>query len=134
MYTMPYSGNYINETEKNTFFRKVLFTGGKSQLVAMDIKPGEDIGEETHAHVEQTLFLLHGEGKAVLDGKEQPYRAGDVVIVTPGVRHNFVNTGSESLKIFTIYAPANHIDGRVHKTKHDAEMDAEDEAFGEKVE
>lgn len=131
---MPYSGNYIKETEKNTFFRKVLFTGAKSQLVAMDIKPGEDIGEETHHHVEQTLFLLHGEGKVVLDGKEQPYRAGDVVVVTPGVRHNFVNTGSESLKIFTIYAPANHIDGRIHKTKHDAEMDVDDEAFGEKVE
>lgn len=131
---MPYSGNYIKETESNTYFRKVLFTGAKSQFVAMDIKPGEDIGEETHHHVEQTLFLLQGVGKAVLDGKEQPYRAGDVVIVTPGVKHNFINTGRESLKIFTLYAPANHIDGRIHKTKHDAEMDDEDEAFGEKVE
>ncbi len=131
---MPYSGNYIEETEKNTYFRKVLFTGAKSQLVVMDIKPHEDIGEETHSHVEQTLFLLRGEGKAVLEGKEQPYQAGDVVVVTPGIKHNFINTGSESLKVFTIYAPANHIDGRIHKTKQDAEADVEDEAFGEKVE
>ena len=130
---MAYSGNYIKETEENTYFRKVLFTGGKSQLVAMDIKPGEDVGEETHHHVEQTLFLLRGEGKAVLDGAERPYRTGDVVVVTPGTRHNFINTGKESLKIFTIYAPANHIDGRIHKTKHDAEADADDEAFGEAV-
>jgi mannose-6-phosphate isomerase-like protein (cupin superfamily) len=134
MQKSPYSGSYIKETNDNAFFRKVLFTGAKSQLVAMNIKPGEDIGEETHHHVEQTLFLLSGEGKAVLEGKEQPYRAGDVVVVTPGTKHNFVNTGGEPLKIFTIYAPANHIEGRIHRTKHDAEMDEEDEAFGDKVE
>ncbi len=130
---MSYSGNYIKETEDNQYFRKVLFTGEKSQFVVMDIKAGEDIGEETHHHVEQTLFLLSGEGKAVLDGNEQPFQTGDVVVVTPGTRHNFINTGKESLKIFTIYAPANHIDGKVHKTKQDAEIDADDEAFGESV-
>ena len=130
---MPYSGSYIKETEENQFFRKVLFTGENSQFVVMDIKPGEDIGEETHRHVEQTLFLLRGEGKAVLNGEERPFRAGDVVVVTPGTRHNFINLGEVSLKVFTIYAPANHIDGRVHKTKYDAEVDEEDEAFGEKA-
>ncbi len=130
---MAYSGNYRKEAEENTFFRKVLFTGTKSQLVVMDIKPGEDVGEETHPHVEQTLFLLSGEGKAILDGEERPFRAGDVFVVTPGTRHNFLNTGGDSLKIVTIYVPANHIDGTIHKTKQDAEADAADEAFGEGV-
>lgn len=130
---MSYLGNYIKETEENGYFRKVLFTGAKSQLVAMDVKPGEDIGEETHPHVEQTLFLLSGEGKSVLNGSEAPFHAGDVVVVTPGTKHNFINTGSASMKIFTVYAPANHIDGTVHKTKQEAEADAADEAFGEKI-
>jgi len=53
-----------------------------------------------------------------------------VVVVTPGTTHNFINTGNESLKIYTIYAPANHVDGRIHKTKADADNDEEDEAFG----
>lgn len=130
---MSYSGNYIKETEENQYFRKVIFTGGKSQFVVMDIKPGEDVGEEMHPHVEQTLFLLKGSGKAILNGEEKSFQTGDVVVVTPGTTHNFINTGNESLKIFTIYAPANHIDGRIHKTKHDAEADVEDEAFGEGV-
>jgi mannose-6-phosphate isomerase-like protein (cupin superfamily) len=131
---MAYTGNFIKETTDNTYFRKVLFTGGRSQLVVMDIKPGENIGKETHPHAEQTLFLLSGEGKSILDGVETPFMAGDVVVVTPGTEHDFVNTGTSSLKIFTIYAPANHIDGRIHKTKAESEADTDDEAFGESVE
>lgn len=130
---MPYSGNILKLTADNNYFRQVIFTGAKSQLVVMDIKSGEDIGEETHHHVEQVLFNLSGEGKAVLDGVETPFMPGDVVIVTPGVKHNFINTGSESLKIYTIYAPANHIDGRIHKTRAEAMADDEDEEFGESV-
>ena len=128
---MSYTGNIIKETADNTYFRKVLFTGAKSQLVVMDIKPGEDIGMEIHPHTEQTLFLLSGEGKSILDGVEKPFLAGDVVVVTPGTNHDFVNTGTTSMKIYTIYAPANHIDGRIHKTKAEAEADVEDEAVGE---
>lgn len=130
---MSYTGNILRETMENTFFRKVLYTGAKSQLVVMDIKPGEDIGEEMHAHVDQTLFNLSGSGKAILDGVESTFNADDVVLVHAGTKHNFINTGSDSLKIYTLYAPANHIDGRIHKTKADAVADVEDEAFGETV-
>ena len=125
-----YTGNIIEETKNNTFFRKVLFTGDKSQLVVMNIKPGEDIGQETHQHTEQTLYLLSGRGKSVLNGTRKPFEAGDVVVVVPGTTHNFINTGEESLKIFTTYAPPNHIDGRIQKTKQEAEIDIEDENFG----
>jgi mannose-6-phosphate isomerase-like protein (cupin superfamily) len=99
----------------------------------MDIKPGESIGTEIHPHTEQTLFLLNGIGKSILDGEEKPFLAGDVVVVTPGTKHDFVNTGTTSMKVYTVYAPANHIDGRIHQTKADAEADVEDEAFGEGV-
>lgn len=128
---MSYITNIIKETEENNYFRKVLFTGARSQLVVMDIPAGGEVGEETHAHVEQTLFFLSGTGKAILNGEEKTIGAGDVVVVTPGTKHNFLNTGTGSLKVYTIYAPPNHIDGRVHITKADADKDDEDEAFGE---
>lgn len=130
---MSHITNIIKETEENNYFRKVLFTGTRSQLVVMDIPAGGEIGEETHAHVEQTLFFLSGTGKAILNGEETAIGAGDVVVVTPGTKHNFLNTGTDSLKVYTIYAPPNHIDGRVHITKADADKDDEDEAFGEAV-
>ena len=130
---MPYQINIVRETESNTNFRKVLFTGPKSQLVVMEIPAGGEIGEEIHKYVEQTLFFLSGAGGAVINGEEKPIGPGDVVVVTPGTRHNFINTGKEPWKIYTVYAPPNHIDGRVHKTKVDADADQEDESFGEAV-
>lgn len=130
---MPYIAPIIKETEENDNFRKVLFTGEKSQLVVMSIPSGGEIGEEVHAHVEQTLFFHSGMGTAILNGKEQAIGPGDVLIVTPGTRHNVVTTGNEPLKIYTLYAPANHIDGRIHLTKEDADADVADEAFGEAI-
>lgn len=130
---MPYQTNIVSETENNTNYRKVLFTGTRSQLVVMDIPAGGEVGEETHKYVEQTLFFLSGVGKAVLDGKESPIVAGDVVVVPPGTKHNFINTGTSSLKIYTVYAPSNHIDGRIHATKADADKDVADEAIGEQM-
>ena len=130
---MSYVGNIFGQTKDNDFFRQVLFTGKKSQLVVMDIPPGGEIGMETHDNVEQTLFFLSGQGEASLDGKKHPISGGFAVVVTPGTKHNFVNTGKEPLKVFTLYAPANHIDGRVHKTKADADADDEDEEFGHGV-
>jgi len=130
---MSHQSNIIADTKQNSFFRRVVFTGKKSQLVVMSIPPGVEIGEEVHPNVEQTLFFLSGTGKAILDGKESPVVPGDVVVVTPGTRHNFVNTGKEDWKAYTIYAPANHIDGRIHETKADADKDDADEEFGHQV-
>ena len=127
---MGYRTNIINETHENENFRKVLFTGARSQLVVMHIPAGGEIGMETHEHVEQTLFFLSGSGKAILNGAESAIGAGDVVVVPPGTRHNILNDSSEPLKVYTVYAPANHIDGRVHGTKADADADKEDERFG----
>lgn len=131
---MSYITNILRETVENSNFRKVLFTGARSQLVVMDIPAGGEIGEETHQHVEQTLFFMSGEGKVFLNGVESQIGAGDVVVVTPGTKHNFINTGIMPLKVYTMYAPPNHIDGRIHETKADADRDDADEAFGEKVE
>ena len=128
---MSYQTNIIYDTKENQNFRTVLYTGMSSQLVVMNIPPGGEIGMETHEYVEQTLFFLSGSGQAVLDGQHSPVKAGDVLVVTPGTEHNVVNTGNTALKIYTVYAPPNHLDGRIHSTKADADMDEEDEAFGE---
>ncbi len=126
----PFQTNVLDQALKNEAYRRVLFTGARSQLALMTIPPGGDIGEESHPRVEQLIFIASGEGKAVVNGAESPLRAGDVVVATPGTRHDIVNTGSDPLRIYTIYAPPNHIDGRVHNTKADAEKDKADEAYG----
>lgn len=117
--------------QKNDNFREVLFTGAKSQLVVMSIPVGGEVGEEIHGHVEQTLYIVSGVCKVVLDGVDHTLSGGDVVVVTPGTKHNFINVGEDVVKIITTYSPPNHIDGRVHVTKEDADHDEEDEAVGD---
>lgn len=132
-HVMPFQTNIIKNTADNTDFRRVLFTGEKSQLVVMSIPPGGEVGQETHPHVEQILYFQSGSGKAILDGKTTQIGPGDVVVVTPGTQHNFINTGKIPLQIFTTYAPPNHIDRRIQHTIEDEKADTADEAFGEAV-
>ncbi|MEX2725480.1 MAG: cupin domain-containing protein, partial [Candidatus Freyarchaeota archaeon] len=94
------------ETKKNTNFRRVLYTGKHSQLVLMSLKPGEEIGEETHDDVDQFFRFEEGEGKVVIDGVEHCVKDGSAVIVPAGARHNVINTSkSANLKLYTIYSP-----------------------------
>jgi len=126
----PYHENITKITKENTNFRRVLFTGPQTQLVVMSIPPGGEVGEETHAFTEQTLFFLSGSGEAQLGDAKFPIGPGSVVVVTTGTKHNFRNTGMTDLKLYTVYAPPNHIDGLVERTKADADTNTEDEAIG----
>ena len=130
----PYHANVAQEARDNDNYRRVLFTGDKSQLVVMSIAPGEDIGQETHARVEQTIVCVSGSGRLSLNGVESNFGPGDVVVITPGTKHDVRNVGTAPLKLYTIYVPPNHIDQRVQATKADAEADQADEAFGRRVE
>jgi mannose-6-phosphate isomerase-like protein (cupin superfamily) len=109
------------ETRKNTDFRRVLYTGKHSQLVLMSLKPGEEIGEETHQDVDQFFRFEGGEGKVIIDGVEHRVKDGNGVIVPAGARHNVVNTSKRAnLKLYTIYSPPEHQDGVVRHTKKEA--------------
>ncbi len=119
-----YAVDIEKATLDNTYFRKVLFTGPKSQLVLMTLKPGEDIGKETHDDIDQFVRVEAGTGKAVIDGKEHALKDGSAVVIPAGSEHNVINTSSnEPLKLYTIYTPPEHPDGTVHKTKAEAEAD-----------
>lgn len=120
----------LSASKENPNFRKVLLTGKKSQLVAMRIPPGGEVGEEVHEHVEQTLFVLEGSARVQLDGVESVAGVGDAVVVNPGTRHNLLNAGDTDLVLYTVYAPPNHIVERIHATKADADADTADEDFG----
>lgn len=120
---------FVTDIEKDTVannnFRKVLYTGGNSQLVLMSLKPGEDIGEETHEDTDQFFRVDKGSGKVIINGKEHKIKDGFAVVVPQGAKHNVINTGKEDLKIYSIYSPAHHRDGVLHKTKEEAEKDNE---------
>ncbi|MEP7335950.1 MAG: cupin domain-containing protein [Actinomycetota bacterium] len=111
---------------QNEDFRREVRTGEHSQIVLMTIPAGEEIGEEVHQGIDQTLVFEEGEAEAVIEGESCPVRAGQLVLVPAGTRHNFINSGSGPLRLWTVYAPPEHPPGTVHHTK--AEADAAEEA------
>jgi len=108
---------------RNSYFRQVLFTGEHAQLVVMCLQPGEEIGDEVHADVDQFFRIERGEARFVFEEKEERLaHDGDGIVVAAGTYHNVINTSRTApLKLYTIYSPPNHPDGTVHKTKADAE-------------
>jgi mannose-6-phosphate isomerase-like protein (cupin superfamily) len=121
---------YVKDIEtaaiENPNFRQVLYTAEHSQLVVMCLKPGEDIGMETHA-LDQFFRVEEGAGEVILDDVRSAIHTGFAILVPAGARHNIVNTGDIALKLTTLYAPPNHRDGIVHATRADAQKD--DETF-----
>lgn len=97
-----------------------MWTGESSQLVLMTIPVGGEIGEEIH-HVDQHLVFTSGTAKAVVGGEEKEIKAGDLVIVPQGTKHNFINTGPTPLCLFTVYAPAEHAETTVNRTKEEGD-------------
>ena len=122
-----YNANIEKETLVNENFRQVLYTSAHSQLVLMSLNPGEEIGMEVHPENDQFFRFEKGEGKCIIDGNEYAVRDGSAIIVPAGAQHNVINTSTtEKLKLYTIYSPAHHRDGVLHKTKIEAEADDEE--------
>lgn len=107
-------------TVENAAFRRVLYTGNHLQLVLMTLKAGEEIGAETHLGHDQFFRVEKGKGEVWIDGERTKINRGDAIVAPAGARHNIVNTGSKSLKLYTLYAPPQHRDGLVCATKADA--------------
>ena len=121
-----YHVNIEKEALENEYFRKVLFTDTRSQLVLMCLKPLEEIGKEIH-HLDQFIRVESGSGLAVLDGEEIILSDGSALIIPEGTEHNIINTSSDKfLKLYTIYTPPEHKDGTIHKTKEEALADEHD--------
>ncbi len=122
-----YKTNIEQKTLENLYFRQVLYTAKNMQLVVMALQPNEDIGVEVHPKVDQFFRVEEGEGKVVMNGASQDVKSGDVFIVPQGTEHNVINTSKIAmLKLYTIYTPPNHPDGKIHKTKKDAMADEHD--------
>ena len=106
-------------------FRRVLYTGRGLQLALMTLPPGGSIGEETHGSGDQFFRVESGRGEVVIDGAASQVRDGSAVLIPAGAKHDVKNTGSEPLRLYTLYGPPMHRDKTVHKTKEEAESSRE---------
>lgn len=117
-------------TLANEHFRLALWTGGNLQVTLMSIPVGSDVGLERHDDIDQFLRIEQGVAQVMMGDSEDNLdfvrEASDdyAIFVPAGKWHNIVNKGDKPLKIYSIYAPAEHPRGTVHKTRQEA-MEAE---------
>lgn len=119
--------NIEDYTLENENFRTAIWTSQSLQLTLMSIPVGEDIGLEQHLGIDQFLRIEEGEGIVMMGDTEdnldfnKKVEDDFVVLVPSGKWHNIKNTGNKPLKIYSIYSPAEHPFGTIHKTKAEDE-------------
>ena len=122
----PYVVDIEELTLENTNFRTAAWTGSNMQMTLMSIEAGDDIGLEVHEDHDQFLRIEEGTARVEMGPNENELKFYDAeddfaIFVPAGVWHNIINTGDGPLKLYSIYAPAEHEHGTVHETKAIAE-------------
>lgn len=128
----PFVTNIEEATKQNSNYRTALWTGSHLQVTLMSIEVGEDIGLEVHPDIDQFLRVEEGQGLVQMGNSEDDLdfeknaEDDDAIFVPAGKWHNVTNKGDKPLKLYSIYAPAEHPHGTVHKTRADGMAAEED--------
>jgi mannose-6-phosphate isomerase-like protein (cupin superfamily) len=86
---------------------RVAFEVRKAQAAEMVIAPGDSEGgpDNRHRGADQWLFVLSGSGVARVEGRRVPLKAGTLLVIEKGERHEVRNTGRTLLKTLNFYYP-----------------------------
>ena len=68
------------------------------------LKVDSRVPAHIHTEMEEIIFIVKGEGLALVDGEETPVTAGDMILVTPSTAHGLTNTGETELEFFVVYS------------------------------
>jgi mannose-6-phosphate isomerase-like protein (cupin superfamily) len=86
---------------------RVAFEVRKAQAAEMVIAPGGSEGgpDNRHRGADQWLFVLSGSGLATVEEKRVALKAGTLLVIEKGERHEVRNTGRTLLKTLNFYYP-----------------------------
>ncbi|MEZ5287100.1 MAG: cupin domain-containing protein [Vicinamibacterales bacterium] len=87
---------------------------GKTTLFASErllvglnaFEPGQQHALHAHEGQDKTYLVVEGRGEFLLDGRNEPMSAGDLLVAPAGVPHGIRNTGDDRLLVVAILAPA----------------------------
>jgi oxalate decarboxylase/phosphoglucose isomerase-like protein (cupin superfamily) len=86
--------------------KTTLFASSRLLVGLNAFEPGQS--HELHAHVgmDKVYQVLDGEGTFLLEDRELPMRAGELLVVPDGVPHGVRNSGAHRLLVLAVLAPA----------------------------
>jgi len=85
----------------------VVAGNGQSQAAVMVIAPGDAEGGPGNRHrgADQWLYVIGGEGEAIVEGAAQALTGGSLLLIEHGEQHEIRNTGREPLRTLNFYVP-----------------------------
>jgi quercetin dioxygenase-like cupin family protein len=69
-------------------------------------EPGQEHGLHAHAGMDKVYHVIEGEGLFLLQGRELPMHAGDLMVAPDGVPHGVRNNSRGRLLVLAILAPS----------------------------
>jgi mannose-6-phosphate isomerase-like protein (cupin superfamily) len=86
---------------------RVVLGDEHSQAAQMTLAPGETEGgpDNRHKGADQWLYVVSGTGVAVVEEQRAELRAGTLVLIQRGERHEIRNTGEVPLRTLNVYVP-----------------------------
>lgn len=97
-----------DETLKNDYYRKILYTSNDMQLTLMSLLPRQEIGIEQH-NGDQFIRIEKGVGELTIGNNVYELKDDVAFIIPANTNHNVVNTSyDQELKLYSIYSPPQH--------------------------
>src|SRR5579885_3324286 len=85
----------------------VAFRNARAAAAVMTLPPGDAEGDAQNRHedADQWLFVVAGEGAAIVEGKRQELKPGTLLLIERGERHEVRNDGRQPLRTLNFYVP-----------------------------
>jgi len=94
----------LNTTETRPGVRRSVFSGEGATLAFTTLDPGHTARPHSHPH-EQIVYILAGELRFVVGEEEAVVRAGDMLVVPPGIEHWAETIGEVPALDLSIFSP-----------------------------
>ena len=94
------------EWRADTMGKRTLFQSPRLLVGLNAFEPGQTHALHAHRDMDKVYQVVDGEGLFLLEGRELPMTAGDLLVAPAGVPHGVRNSGSGRLLVLAILAPA----------------------------
>jgi uncharacterized cupin superfamily protein len=90
--------------------------GAKHMSVCLiKVAPGDKVRPaHSHPNGEESIYIITGEGRVLVDGEVSPVKPGTIVLFPQGKIHMLHNTGPTEMKVICFFAPATDLDNYKH--------------------
>jgi len=86
--------------------KSTLFSSTNLLVGLNAFEPGQEHRLHAHAGQDKAYLVLRGAGLFLLEGRELPMAAGDLLVAPADVPHGVRNSGAERLLVLAVLAPA----------------------------